>query len=265
MDLQREMLIEDSSNDDDCPLSVDQRRSEIREITHRPRIEHPSDVSEAIDEILLELQKLFEVLQMYMNERHSLLMSLSFELTSLRERRDNLRKIVNAATFNFPLLKTQFVTSKGKSNQSNLDASEKIVNVYERLLGLLKMPIGAHIRMINDLKKFEQIASLVPGLEAMALIIARADQLISLSQAYFDGVNKGKVLAELKKKGVVVPLQGFRNCTRRVNNLQQVWNDAYIRSVIAEHEPECRKSVQEGMPVWEMFHAWYEPWEEPRK
>ncbi len=253
--------IRDAANDDD-PLGErvgGERPSNVREITSRSRIEKQCDASEAIDRILPELEKLFKYLQVYMNERNYLIMRLSSELNSLIGRRDNLRKIVSSATFTVPVLKTQYVTAKGKSNQPHLDVTQKAVNLCEYRLGLLKMPISRHIKRVEDFKQFD---SLVSTLTAMATIMRAIDQYVGYAQADFDRSNAGNVQPEKKKTVSTMPLQAFRTNNRRINSPEQVWNAAYLRSVIVDHEPACRARIPDGMPLWEMFHAWCESWEQ---
>lgn len=246
----------DAANDD--PLGEGERRSNVRQITSRSRVEKQCNASEAIDRILPELEKLFMHLQVYMNERNYLIMRLSSELDSLIGRRDNLRKIVSSATFTVPVLKTQYVTAKGKSNQPYLDVTQKAVDLCQQRLDLLKMPISRHIKRIEDFKQFD---SLVSTLAAMATIMGAIDQYVGYAQADFDRSNAGNVQPVKKKTVSTMPLQAFRTNNRRVNKLEQVWSDAYLRSVMTQHEPACRARIPDGMPLWEMFHAWCEPWE----
>ncbi len=254
--------IGDAANDADDPLGErlgGERPSNVRQITSRSRVEKQCDASEAIDRILPELEKLFKYLQVYMNERNYLIMRLSSELNSLIGRRENLRKIVSSATFTVPVLKTQYVTAKGKNNQPLLEVNEKAVELCERHLSLLKMPISCHIKRVEDFKQFDSLGS---TLTAMATIMRAIDQYVAYAQADFDRSNGVNVQLEKKKTVSTMPLQAFRTNNRRVNNLEQVWRDAYLRSVMTQHEPACRARIPDGMPLWEMFHAWCEPWEE---
>jgi hypothetical protein len=247
----------DAANDDD-PLGGE-RLSNVRQITSRARLANQCDAAEAIDKILPELEKLFQYLQVYMNERNYLIMRLSSELNSLIGRRNNLRRIVSSATFTVPVLKIQYVTTKGKSSQPQLDVTESAVELCERQLGLLKMPVSCHIKRIDDFKQFD---SLVPTLTAMATIMQVIDQYVGYAQADFDRSNTGQVPAVRKKIVSPMPLQEFRKNIRRVNSLEQVWNAAYLRSVMADYEPDCRTRIPEEMPLWDMFRAWCEPWDQ---
>ncbi len=239
------------------------RLSEIRKIIGRTEPDDVGVLSETIEFILLEIEKLFKILPVYMDQRHAMLVALGTEFAVLKDTRTGLRKSAESGTFS--IFKFKYTTAKAKVALEQLDASDRIFNDREYLLKLLKAPIAQHVKNAQALKQFQEFNHLAPLLDAIATLVIGINQRIGEAQAIFDKVAGDESLFEERKKGRVVPLQDFRNLQRRINSLDEVWADAYLRPVLFVDTPMCRQRVPEGAQLWEMFHAWSERWEELQK
>lgn len=238
------------------------RHSVVRLLT--PEGHHRVDkVTEALDNIVLELQDLFKILLPYMNERHDLIRSLSRQHENLMLTRTRLRRVIEAGTYSF--FGFTYATNSAKTGHARLSPTEEAFQVHEALLNFLKAPIRTHIAKKEHLKQYQQFSHLAEGLDRMAAIIAKINLHVHAAQVDFDRMHPINTTTRVKRKGVVIPLADFKKRGRRVNSMEQVWHDAYLRSVMAMHEPDCRRDISEDTPIWSMYDAWTDPWHESRK
>lgn len=260
MDLRTDSLRDDDDAEPDDPLGA--RHSVVRLLA--PEGHNRIDkVSEALDNIVLELQDLFKILLPYMVERHHLIRDLSRYFGELTLTRTRLRSMVETGTYS--LLGFTYVTKGAKTGNDRLISTEEAFKVHESLLNLLKAPIRLHIANKKHLKQYPQFSHLAEQLDLMAAIVAKINVHVHTAQVDFDRMHPINTTARVKQKGVVIPLVDFKKRGRRVNSMEQVWHDAYLRSVMAMHEPECRRHISEDTPMWSIYDAWTDPWQESRQ
>lgn len=262
MDLHVEGVREAVDGSED-PLGGNARTSVIRLVTEGG-VHHINRVAESLDSIVLELHALFGILNAYMIARNDFIRDLSHEVKLLKSSRAQLHRVVDSGTYSL-LFGRKYVTAKAKAGQVNLDSTEADYNAQQSLLSLLKLPIRAHVSNSDILKQYPACAHLLGELDKMAAIIVRINQYIAVAQADFDRVHPVNDGLRAKSKGIVIPLAAFKRRLRRVYNLEQVWEEAFLRPVMAMHEPQCRRDVPEGMPLWDIYEAWAKPWENSRR